>query len=280
MNSLIASLHECAAAAAKAGGDHVMRNIRRRTDTLKTTSHDVKLKLDVETQAVIAKMILERFPAHRILGEEDEAAGAAPAVAFCDSMPDTPARGGEHGVLWIVDPIDGTVNFYHGLPIWCCSVAAAIGGRIAAGAVYAPEMEEAYTARLGAPSECNGKPLAVSGTARLSESLVVTGLDWNTDTAVPPLAFFNRISSAARKVRILGSAALDMCAVAAGKADGYFEAGVYIWDVAAAGLVIRQAGGRCDVEGRYSANRICVLADNGLIHDEFLSLAKPVLARV
>jgi len=288
---------ECAITVARLGGNYTLANIRRRSDTVKTLAHDVKLRLDIETQARISTAIRKQFPEHYILGEEDESLGTVPKISFFGSRAPSSRTGRaapqscnhagnkkpgieRSNVTWIIDPIDGTVNFYHGLPFWCCSVAAAIDGKVVAGAVYAPEMEECYTAKAGSRATCNGRLLRVSSKDVLSQSLIVTGTDLNTNTPIPPMAFFNAIVASARKARILGSAALDLCAVAAGKADGYFEAGVYAWDVAAAGLIVRQAGGKSDTVGYYPSNRLCFIADNGLIHGDLIKLVNPFLSRL
>ncbi len=133
----------CAEAAARAGGKHALKHNHRRRIIAETFAHDVKLKLDRECQDVAERMIRKCFPRAVILGEENT---IAPAAA---------------DVLWIIDPIDGTVNYFHGLPLWCCSVGVQVRGRAAAGAVYAPMLEECYTAHRECRATCNGKPLAV-----------------------------------------------------------------------------------------------------------------------
>jgi myo-inositol-1(or 4)-monophosphatase len=244
----------CCIEAATTAGRHALANHGRRQDALSTDRHDVKLRLDVECQAIAEKVVTARFPAHAILGEESATDIAGPAPGACE---------------WIIDPIDGTVNFSHGLPQWCCSVAVRRDGRTLAGAVYAPVFDELYTASAGGPATCNGTVLAVSATDSLAAAIVHTGLDKNVAPELPPLEIFKRIAGAVQRPRIMGSAALDICYVAAGKADAYFESGIYIWDLAAAALIVEQAGGKAEILVRQADRRLCFAASNGRLHDAF-----------
>jgi myo-inositol-1(or 4)-monophosphatase len=209
------------------------------------------LRLDGECQEQAEAVIRRRFPGHDVLGEED---------------PSGAARGECAGTQWIIDPIDGTVNFSHGLPAWCCSVAVAVNGKVAAGAVYAPATNECFTAATGHPARLNGRIIHVSRTRCVARALVLTGLDKSVDPRRPSFEIFRRLSASAQKARVMGSAALDICRVACGQADGYFESGIYLWDVAAAGLVVRQAGGRAEILRRLDNGRLQFLASNGRIH--------------
>ena len=220
-------------------------------------AHDVKLKLDKECQEIAEQTILAHFPTHAILGEEtaeDSTAGSVPPY------------------LWIIDPIDGTVNFSHGLPFWCCSVAVRHHAQTMAGAVYAPALGELYTAAIGLPAECNQKPIRISNVRKLNQAMVLTGLDQKVNPKTKRLELFRAIADTAQKARVMGVAALDMCRVAAGQADGYFEAGIYTWDVAAAALIVERSGGRAEILGNPAPHRLLFLATNGLIHDELKSL--------
>lgn len=247
----------CAVEAARAAGDHALRNVQRRGEVAQRFAHDVKLHLDLESQHKAEEVIRAAFPAHAILGEEKgvHVSGAEP-----------PAASGAEP-LWIIDPIDGTVNFSHGLPLWCSSVAVRVGEDVVAGAVYLPAMRETYTAALGGPALCNGQPIRVSGTARLEDALVLTGLPMKQDHDMPTLGIVRAVSPRVQKVRVMGAAAVDLCYVACGRADGYFESGIYLWDVAAAGLVARQAGARAEVIERLTDVRLRYICTNGRIHD-------------
>lgn len=255
-------LLECAIEAARAGGTHALKNIGRRREVLKQLKHDVKLRLDVESQEKVESVVHARFPDHGLLGEEDPYEAGIPRS--------------DSGYLWIIDPIDGTVNFSHGLPMWCCSVAVRQGDRVVAGAVYAPELDRLFTAAAGQPALCSGAPIRVSSTPTLATSIVCTGTNKNAEAGVPPFMYFERIASSVQRPRITGSAALDICFVASGAADGYFESGIYLWDISAAGLIVEQAGGRAEALGFLDSKRLRFVATNGLIHEELKqTLAAP-----
>ena len=169
---ILDALLACAEAAARAGGAHALKHAHRRHIIAKTFAHDIKLKLDRECQDVAERVIRKCFPGAVILGEENT---VAPAAA---------------DLLWIIDPIDGTVNYFHGLPLWCCSVAVQVRGHAAAGAVYAPVLGECYTAHRERRATCNGKPLAVSSTRRLKEAVILTGLNKQNDLLSKSIALF------------------------------------------------------------------------------------------
>ena len=127
-------------------------------------------------------------------------------------------------------------------------------------------LEECYTAHRERRATCNGQPLAVSATRRLKDAVILTGLDKRNDLLNHSIALFQRLSRQAQKLRIMGSAALDICQVAAGRADAFFESGIYLWDVAAAGLIVEQAGGRAEILGTGPHHQLRILASNGHLH--------------
>ena len=231
--------------AAYAAGGHALANFPRRHEVYQRYAHDVKLQLDLECQVRAAEVIRGHFPAHDFLGEE--------GGAYTDT--DTP--------LWIVDPIDGTVNFSHGLPLWCSSVAVRQGDRVVAGAVFAPMLEQLYTATVDGPALCNNEPLQVSTVSRLEEAIVFTGIFKDQPLS---MNLFVSMSHAVQKLRIYGSAALDLCLLAAGRAEGYFESKIYLWDIAAAGLIAERAGAHVEVLEQYDPVSFRYLATNGLLH--------------
>jgi myo-inositol-1(or 4)-monophosphatase len=244
--------------AARAAGEHVLANLNRRGEADSLTRSDVKHRLDVEAQEVATATILAACPDYPILGEET-----------CDRpLPDAPVR-------WVIDPIDGTVNFFHGSPWWCCSVAAQVNGRSVAGAVFAPEFGWLFEASSDGPSLCNGARLRVSTLSEPQMSLIHTGAD-KADLGEHSFRFMRAVAALAQRARITGSAALDMCLVASGKAEAYFEPGVYIWDIAAAGLIVERAGGVCDVLREYGSHRLAVLASNGLIQSRVRDTLLPL----
>jgi myo-inositol-1(or 4)-monophosphatase len=246
----------CAVAAAQAGGTHALNNFSRRMDVATRYLHDVKLKLDFESQNQAEAVIHRHYPDHAILGEEGS-----------HDREGAPVR-------WIIDPIDGTVNFSHGLPYWCTCVAAEAEGRIVAGAVYLPMLGELYTATLNGPAHCNGKEIRVSSIARLDQSLVYSGLLKRQDDKGASLTMAEVFCTRVQKLRVLGSAAAEMVYVAHGRGDGYTEVSINLWDVAAASLIVERAGGRCEIVHHFTPTRFRYICSNGLVHEELRELVR------
>lgn len=218
-------LLDVAIRAAKAAGNHAIAHKNRRTEASETFSHDVKLVLDMECQEIAEGVIAQTFPDHGILGEE--AIHANPAEAY----------------EWVIDPIDGTMNYTHDFPYWCCSIAVRDQNQILAGCVYAPEFGACYTAHREDDARINGIPIHVSDTKELCDAMIFTGLSKHMESADEPhFEMFKTLALQTQKVRINGSAALDLCHVAAGSCDGFFETSIYLWDHAAAGLIAERAG--------------------------------------
>ena len=226
---------------------------------------DLVTEVDVEIERMCRGVIAARFPQHVVVAEELPNA-------------DAPGAGGHR---WIFDPIDGTVNYAHGLPIYCSSLALEVDGRMEIGAVYDPCREELFVAERGAGARLNGAPLHVSSAERLLDALLCTGFPYDVhETAGEVLALFGAFVRRARAVRRLGSAALDLCYVAAGRLDGFWEQRLHAWDTAAAALMVEEAGGRItDLEGgSFSAFQGDVLASNGLLHDQMAAVIRQVAA--
>ena len=223
-------LLDVAICATEAAGKHARSNKDRRKETAETFDHDVKLVLDAECQAIAEKVIASEFPTHGILGEESV----------------SPKAPGTYE--WIIDPIDGTVNFSHGFEYWCSSVAVRRHGKVLAGCVFAPDLNAYYTAHIEEPAKLNGTPVQTSPTAHLQQALITTGLSKEMENAkLPHFEMFRMLAHNTKKVRIMGAAALDICRVADGTCDGFYETGIYLWDYAAAGLIAEQAGARLSV---------------------------------
>ena len=238
--------------AAKRAGHHAMDNMHRRDEVNAISQDDVKHVLDVECQEVATAAIREACPGDAIMGEET--AG--------EELP--PPEGNE----WIIDPIDGTVNFFHGLPYWCCSVAVRRNGVIQAGVVYAPEMRLLFEATIDSPAYCNGQPIRCSTRDDPVHALVLTSSDRSHDPA-QALRYFTALARFIQRPRVMGAAALDICMVARGGADGFFEHSIYLWDVAAAALILARAGGTSETLVRHGRYRMSFLASNGTsLHDE------------
>lgn len=211
-------------------------------------AHDLKLRLDEELQAHIEQILLAAFPATALLGEEGNA-GAS-----------------EANLRWIVDPLDGTVNFFYGIPLFCVSIALQHAGRTVLGCVYDPMLQECYTAMEGVSARCNGLPITVSSRSRLAESVVFVGHGTHDGSGEAGLRRFGHISAQVRKMRILGSAALSLCYIAAGRMDAYVEERISLWDFAAAGFILECAGGMLEFSPHDAAgHRGALLAWNGRI---------------
>ncbi len=183
------------------------------------------------------------------------------------------ARGARY--RWVFDPLDGTTNFAHGVPIFCASLALEVDGQAVVAAVYDPNRKELFTAEAGIGSWLNGQPLKVSSNATVLESMVVTGFPYHVHQQADEfLKVFGRVLKQARAVRRLGSAAIDMCWVAAGRMEGFWEASLKPWDTRAAALILEEAGGRVTgMDGKtWNPDAGHILATNGLIHDELLRI--------
>ena len=190
---------------------------------------DLVTEVDLECERMCRAILAERFPDHDILAEE---------MSRDPQQPSTSTH------RWVYDPLDGTTNYAHGLPIFCSSLALQIDGRTVVGAIYDPTRAELFTAERGAGAFLNGQRLHVSGAAELIDALLVTGFPYDVHKHTADLVtMFGAFLGRARAVRRLGSAALDLCYVAAGRFDGYWEQHLWPWDVAAGALIVAEAGG-------------------------------------
>ncbi len=214
-------------------------------------------EIDKGSEARIIGMIKRHYPHHAILAEESGAS---------DTSSD---------YKWVIDPLDGTTNFLHGLPIFSVTIGIEYKGEIVAGVVYDPNLGELFTAEKGSGAYLNGKRMKVTSSSALIDSLLVTGFPYdiaqNPDNAI---GHFVNFLTEARGVRRLGSAAIDLSYVAAGRFDGFWEVNLNPWDMAAGILFVREAGGRVtDFDGQVSSiYKKQVLASNGIIHDAMLHI--------
>jgi myo-inositol-1(or 4)-monophosphatase len=221
---------------------------------------DLVTEVDVGVERMFRAMIAERFPDHQVIAEE---LGG-----------DEPVRASH---CWIFDPLDGTNNYAHGLPIFCSSLALEIEGEVVVAAVYDPSRRELFTATRGGGAFLNGAPLAVSGLDQLVDSLLVTGFSYGVHERRKGLVdLFEAFLGQAQAVRRLGSAALDLCYVAAGRFEGFWEQHLKPWDTAAGALLVREAGGRVTcLDGTPFDPRLGhLVASNQLIHDAMLDLIR------
>jgi myo-inositol-1(or 4)-monophosphatase len=247
---------EVAVAAARAAGEVLREGFEQEKEIRYKGEVDLVTEVDERAEAVIREALREAFPAHGILGEEG------------GSLP------GESDSRWIVDPLDGTTNYAHGLRIFAVSIALERAGEVVAGVVHDPMADETYAAERGGGATLNGRPIRVSQTGTLIGALLVTGFPYDRDDMPAALDLFGRFSMLSRGMRRLGSAALDLCYVAAGRLDGYYERGVKAWDVAAGSLILEEAGGRItDYRGEgFDLERGELVASNGPLHPALVSV--------
>jgi len=214
-------------------------------------------EVDRQAEAVIIDTIRGAFPDHAIISEEEGT-----------MMTDSPYK-------WVIDPIDGTVNFAHGIPLCCVSIGLQHGGELLLGAVYNPVMEELFFAEKGKGALLNDQPIYVSQKKDFERACLVTGFPYQwPETKEHPVRVFERFVLQGLPVRRLGSAAIDLCWVACGRFDGFWEYNLQPWDVAAGYLIVREAGGRVTNFRDEPADIFDkeTLATNGLIHEDMLRL--------
>jgi len=219
---------------------------------------DLVTEVDVAIERAFRAMVGERFPTHDVLGEEMGGLAEAPP-----------------GACWVFDPIDGTTNFAHGLPIFCSSIALEISGVAEVAAVYDPTRRELFTAERGGGAFLNGRPLGVSQAPTLVDAMLVTGFPYDVHDRVDEIVgLFAAFVGRARAVRRLGSAAIDLCYVAAGRIDGFWESDLKPWDIAGGSLIVAEAGGRVTTLGGepFTSRSGSVLATNGVLHDQMLEV--------
>jgi len=217
-------------------------------------AHDIKLDLDVRAQALITEHLLARFPDHAIYGEEGIAGNQT------------------SDFQWIVDPIDGTVNFFYGIPHFCISIALRERGEIILGVIYDPMRDEMWQVEQGGEATLNGKTIQVSARDKLSDAVLSIGFAKSKTTIAAGLPVLEYFVSRARKCRLMGSAALDLAYVACGRLDAYLESSVSLWDVAAGKLLVEAAGGKFEMQPREdNPDKIAVRASSGRLDLEVRS---------
>jgi myo-inositol-1(or 4)-monophosphatase len=225
---------------------------------------DLVTSADRESEQAIVADLRRRFPHHSILAEEE-----------------TQHLGSDTAYRWIIDPLDGTTNFAHGYPHFAVSIALQRNGETVVGVVHDPVRRECFTAMKGEAATLNGNPIHVSAVAELDRSLLATGFPYDRrEKADYYLSFFKAFMRRSQGIRRNGSAALDLCYVAAGRVDGFWELKLRPWDVAAGALIVEQAGGRLsDFSGqRFSIWGDQTLATNGAIHDEMTQVTRDLIS--
>lgn len=243
--------------AAKEAGEVLKANLGKVREITFKGKNSLVTEVDKLSEDIIIRSIKRSFPSHDIFAEES----------------------GRHSTsseyVWIIDPLDGTTNYTHGYPFFSISIALEIEGVVKAGVVYDPVKDEMFSTELGQGAYMNGEPIRVSGSVRLDESHLVTGFVHDDPHMVEEnLRHFANFIWKARAVRRDGSAALDLCYVACGRFDGFWELGLNPWDTAAGMLIVEEAGGRVTdfIGGEYSIYVREILASNSSIHSEMIDV--------
>lgn len=220
---------------------------------------DIVTEADKASEALIAERIRSAFPEHDLLGEEGTR-GIASAS----------------GLQWIIDPLDGTTNFAHHLPTFGVSIGLEEHGAPLLGVVFDPMRDECFCAARGLGATLNGLPIRVSMTSELIQSLLVTGFSYDRETRVKQAHLWRAFMPQVQAVRQTGSAALNLCYIAAGRFDGYWERGISAWDVAAGACILLEAGGTITdfAGGEYSSADRVILASNGALHPAMLKMLR------
>jgi myo-inositol-1(or 4)-monophosphatase len=228
--------------AALAAGDRLRHAFGSELRVTEEFVHDIKIAADKECQDLIYGILLKHHPDSACIGEEGDI-----------GKPGAP-------IEWIVDPIDGTMNLAHGIPHFCVSIAAreAATQRIVAGVIYDPMRNELFTAERGSGAWLNGAPIRVSKRSKLGDAILAVGFAKTQDSIDHCLKLYSVYGNQARKLRAMGSAALDLAYVATGRLDAYIEQGVNLWDIAAGWVLVEEAGGVMETEQKVKGKyRVC-----------------------
>jgi myo-inositol-1(or 4)-monophosphatase len=247
---------EAAIAAAKAAGEVLRNGFGQHQEVKYKGEVDLVTKADENAEQTIKEILQETFPHYGMLAEESG------------------SLEGEGDTRWIVDPLDGTTNYAHGVPVFCTSIALEKDSEVVLGVVHDPVANEIYAAERGSGATLNGGPILVSHTDEPIRALLATGFPYDRNEVPVALEIFGQFALRTQSMRRLGSAALDLCYVAAGRLDGYYERGIKVWDIAAGVLILREAGGKVtDYSGHeLDLERGEVVASNGPLHPDLVSV--------
>ncbi len=239
---------DAAERAARAAGELLRANFQQPLRVNSAEAHDIKLEIDVQSQELITRLLLKEFPEHALYGEEG-------------IVGDQTAE-----YQWVVDPIDGTVNYFYSIPHFCISIALRQREEIIVGVIYDPMRDEMWAVRKGEAPQLNGKEFRVSERKLLAEAVVSIGLSKTSATIDAALPLLQDMVRRVRKCRLMGSAALDMAYVACGRFDAYLERSISLWDVAAGCLLVESAGGKIEMQSHADQkDKYSVVASNGVI---------------
>jgi myo-inositol-1(or 4)-monophosphatase len=239
---------DAAIEAARAAGDLLRANFHHPLRVNAAEAHDIKLEIDVLAQELITDLLLKKFPTHALYGEEGIVGDQTTKYQ------------------WVVDPLDGTVNYFYGIPHFCVSIALRFRLEIIVGVIFDPIRDEIWTGQKGDTPKLNGTPFRVSERADLAEAVLSVGLSKTGATIEAGLPLLQAMIYRVRKCRLLGSAALDMAYVACGRLDAYIEQGISLWDIAAGWILVEMAGGKVEMRPRQDMkDKYSVVASNGVI---------------
>lgn len=238
---------------------HFLKENQGRISEVKEKGSSTNLVTDIDrkSEAMIVDFVRKNFPGHDVLAEEG--GGSKTNSEY----------------KWIVDPLDGTTNFTHGYPVYCVSIAVEHKGEVIAGAVYDPNLDEMFTSEKGSGAFLNGERIHVSQTDNLPHAMLATGFPYDVkDDPYNCIEHFDTFLLYSQAIRRLGLAALDICNVANGRLDGFWEVNLHAWDTAAAVLISTEAGGRVSDfrGGKYSIYDKNILLSNGRIHDAMIKV--------
>ena len=249
---------EAATRAARLAGELLRENFGRPLKVDAEEAHDIKLELDVRSQELITKLLLEKFPNHSILGEEGSAENTSTEFE------------------WVIDPIDGTVNYFYGIPHFCISIALRQKGELIVGVIYDPMRNELWHAEHNGKAYLNDRVIEVSQSTDVSQAVVSVGMSKTLAEVEVGLSIFQDLLVRARKCRIMGSAALDLAYVATGRFSAYIERSVNWWDIAAGVLLVGCAGGELAIApSAVQKGKLSVIAWNGKIDRHQLTNVYP-----
>jgi myo-inositol-1(or 4)-monophosphatase len=239
---------DAAVDAARAAGELLRHHFQRPLRVNSSEAHDIKLEIDVRAQELITESLLKKFPEHALYGEEGIVGDQ------------------KSNHQWVVDPLDGTVNYFYGIPHFCVSIALRFMGEIIVGVIYDPMRDEIWATQKGGKPTLNGKTFRVSERADLAEAIISVGLSKTGVTIEAGLPLLQEMVHRARKCRLMGSAGLDMAYVACGRFDAYIEQGISLWDIAAGWILVETAGGTVEMKPRIDMKeKYSIVASNGVI---------------
>jgi len=250
----MSSFLDSAVDAARQAGALIRENYESDLQVNEMLDHDIKIELDVRSQQLITDILLKAHPEHAIFGEEG---------IDGDQSSD---------YQWIVDPIDGTVNFYFGIPHFCVSIALRHQGEIILGVIYDPMRDELFSVGPDTPANLNGRPISPSARDAWNQAVITVGFSKTEAGMEAGIERFKRIAFKVRKTRMLGSAALGMAYIACGRLDAYIEEAVSLWDIAAGELLIKSAGGTVTRGPEKENGTFGVVSSNGKLPVEDLDL--------